>query len=110
MSVLYASATADVFLRASVMVFAAALGLSLGGIIVGIALRTRAFLYAGIAFFVLNVAGQLVLLFPEQRLSKAVVLLTLGTGITGAMIWFNAQRESILQRIRIFRSDLEKWD
>jgi hypothetical protein len=108
MSVLYASATADVFLRASVMVFAAALGLSLGGIIVGIALRTRAFLYAGIAFFVLNVAGQLVLLFPEQRLGKAVVLLTLGTGITGAMIWFNAQRESLLQRIRIFRSDLAK--
>jgi len=109
-SILYASATSDVFLRASVVVFVAALGLSLIGVMVGIALRVRAFLYAGMAFFVLNVAGQLLLLFPEQRLGKAVVLLILGTSITGAMIWFNAQRESILQRIRVFRSDLATWE
>jgi hypothetical protein len=99
-----------VFLRASLTVFVAALGLSLVGVMVGIALRVRAFLYAGMAFFVLNVAGQLLLLFPEQRLGKAVVLLLLGTGITGAMIWFNAQRESVLQRIRVFRSDLATWE
>jgi hypothetical protein len=110
MSILYASATSDVFLRASVMVFVAALGLSLVGVMVGIALRVRAFLYAGMAFFVLNVAGQLFLLFPEQRLGKAVVLLMLGSSITGAMIWFNAQRESILQRIRVFSSDLATWE
>jgi hypothetical protein len=110
LSMLYASATSDVFLRASVTVFIAALGLSLMGVMTGIALRVRAFLYAGVAFLVLNVAGQLLLLFPEQRLGKAVVLLILGTGITGAMIWFNAQRESILQRIRVFRSDLASWE
>jgi hypothetical protein len=109
-SILYASATSDVFLRASLTVFVAALGLSLVGVMVGIALRVRAFLYAGMAFLVLNVAGQLLLLFPEQRLGKAVVLLLLGTGITGAMIWFNAQRESVLQRIRVFRSDLATWE
>jgi hypothetical protein len=110
LSILYASATSDVFLRANLAVFVAALGLSLVGVIVGIALRVRAFLYAGMAFFILNVAGQLFLLFPEQRLGKAVVLLILGTGITGAMIWFNAQRESVLQRIRVFRSDLATWE
>ena len=55
-------------------------------------------------------AGQIVLLFPEQRLGKAIILLTLGTGITGAMIWFNAQREAIVQRVRVFRSDLVQWE
>ena len=109
-SILYASATSDVFLRASLTVFIAALGLSLMGVAVGIALRVRAFLYAGTAFFVINIAGQLLLLFPEQRLGKAVILLALGTSITGAMIWFNAQREAILQRIRVFRSDLAGWE
>ena len=109
-SILYASATSDVFLRASLTVFIAALGLSLMGVAVGIALRVRAFLYAGVAFFVINIAGQLLLLFPEQRLGKAVILLALGTSITGAMIWFNAQREAILQRIRVFRSDLAGWE
>jgi hypothetical protein len=108
-SLLYVSATLDVFLRAEVTIFLAALGVSLIGIIIGIALRTRAFLYAGTSFFVLNIVGQLIVLFPEQRLTRAIVLLALGTLITGGMIWFNIQREAILQRIRIFRADLAMW-
>jgi hypothetical protein len=92
-----------------VTIFIAALGLSLAGISIGIALRTRAFLYAGTSFFVLNVVGQLLLLFPEQRLTRAMVLLLLGTIITGSMIWFNIKREAILQRLRIFRADLATW-
>src|SRR5262249_51884381 len=106
---IYVSATLDVFLRAEVTIFLAALGVSLVGIIIGIALRTRAFLYAGTSFLVLNIVGQLILLFSEQRLTRAIVLLTLGTLITGSMIWFNIQREAILQRLRIFRADLAMW-
>jgi hypothetical protein len=108
-SLLYVSVTLDVFLRAEVTIFLAALGVSLVGILIGIALRTRAFLYAGTSFLVLNIVGQLILLFPEQRLTRAIVLLALGTLITGSMIWFNIQREAILQRIRIFRADLAMW-
>jgi hypothetical protein len=108
-SILYVSATLDVFLRSEVTIFIAALGLSLAGIVIGIALRTRAFLYAGTSFFVLNVVGQLLLLFPEQRLTRALVLLLLGTVITGSMIWFNMKREAILQRLRIFRADVATW-
>lgn len=37
------------------------------------------------------------------------MLLALGVIITGGMIRFNLQRERILQRIRIFRADLETW-
>ena len=108
-SVLYVSATTDVFLRGELSIFLAALTLSLAGIILGIALRTRAFLYGGVTFLLLNILGQLILLFPEQRLGKAVVLLVLGAVITGGMIWFNMQRELILRRIRIFRADLAHW-
>jgi len=108
-SILYVSATLDVFLRAEVTIFLAALGVSLIGIIIGIALRTRAFLYAGTSFLALNIVGQLILLFPEQRLTRAIVLLALGTLITGSMIWFNIQREAILRRIRVFRADLAMW-
>jgi len=107
--ILYAGATLDVFLRGELLVFAVMLALSLSGILVGIALRIRAFLYNGVAFLVLNILGQLLLLFPEQRLGKAILLLLLGGAITGGMIWFNMKREAILQRIRIFREDLETW-
>jgi hypothetical protein len=109
LSVLYSSASVDVFLHSDISIFATALALSLTGIVVGIALRTRAFLYAGVAFLVLNIAGQLLLLFPEQRLGRAFILLALGTSITGGMIWFNAQRETVLERVRIFRADLALW-
>jgi len=108
-SVLYVSTTMDVFLRADISIFLAALGLSLAGIVLGIALRTRAFLYAGLSFFVLNIVGQLIMLFPEQRLTRALILLALGTLITGGMIWFNLQREAMLQRLRLLRADLATW-
>jgi hypothetical protein len=108
-SVLYLSATMDVFLRGELAIFIVVLAVSLVGIILGIALRTRAFLYSGVTFLLLNILGQLILLFPEQRLGKAIVLLVLGAVITGGMIWFNLQRELILQRLRIFRADLAHW-
>ena len=38
------------------------------------------------------------------------MLMVLGAAITGTMIWFNMKRETILQRIRIFRADLETWE
>ncbi|MEW6301519.1 MAG: hypothetical protein AB1671_27925 [Thermodesulfobacteriota bacterium] len=49
------------------------------------------------------------MLFPEWMLGGAILLLTLGTLITGGMIWFNLQREKLLQRTRIFRADLASW-
>ena len=108
-SILYASASMDVFLRGDFMIFVVVVILSLAGIILGIAFRTRAFLYSGVVFLVFNILGQLILLFPEQRLAKAMFLLALGGAITGGMIWFNLQRERILRRIRIFRTDQESW-
>jgi hypothetical protein len=108
-AILYACGTLDVFMRGELLIFAVALGLSLTGILMGVALRIRAFLYTGVSFLVLNVLGQLFLLFPEQRLGKAIMLLALGAVITGGMIWFNLQRELILRRVRVFWTDIENW-
>jgi hypothetical protein len=109
MSVLYACATYDVFQQDSLLVFATMVVLSLTGILVGIALRTRAFLYSGTAFLLLNVLGQLFLHIPEHKLGRAIILLVLGAALTGISVWFSWQREQILQRIRIFRADLATW-
>jgi len=109
LSTLYASATLDLFLRPELSIFILALGLSLAGILLGIALRLRAFLYTGVAFMMLNIVGQLVNYYPQQTLGKAIVLMVLGGLITGGMIWFNVQREAILQRVRIIRADLADW-
>jgi hypothetical protein len=110
LSILYSAVTLDVFLVDSLLVFALALVLSLVGIVVGIALHIRAFFYTGTAFLVVNVFGQLLQLYPEQRLGRAILLMGLGAIITGSMIWFNMKREMILQKIRIYRADLESWE
>jgi hypothetical protein len=110
LSVLYAGAALDVFLRPELGVFALALALALLGIAVGVALRVRAFLYAGVAFLVLNVVGQLLRFYPEQGLGRALILLGLGAVITLGMVVFSLQREAILQRIRIARADLAAWE
>ncbi len=110
LSMLYAGSGLDVFLRPELSVFILALGLAFSGIMIGIALRIRAFLYAGIAFLVLNVIGQLFRFYPEQNLNRALILLGLGTVITLGMVIFNLKREAILQRIRLVHADLAAWE
>ncbi|MGH8564615.1 MAG: hypothetical protein ACREXW_11230 [Gammaproteobacteria bacterium] len=109
-TLLYASATADVFLAPGLGAFALALGLSLVGAAFGIALRIRALLYAGVTFLIVNVLGQLVRFYPDGRLAKAVMLMALGAAITAAMVWFNLKRETVLRQVRVFRADLAGWD
>ena len=53
---------------------------------------------------------RLVRFYPEQALSRALILLGLGTAITVGMVLFNLKREAILQRIRIVRADLAAWE
>ncbi len=110
LSALYAGAGLDVFLRPALSVFVLALGLALLGVVAGVALRIRAFLYAGVAFLVLNVAGQLIRFYPEQALSRALILLGLGTAITVGMVLFSLKREAILRRVRVLRADLAAWE
>jgi hypothetical protein len=110
-SSIYACATADVFLSTGsqqLSVFILAMALSVAGILLGIALKTRAFLYAGVSFLLLNVLGQLRL--PEQGFSKAIVLMVMGTVIISVMIWFNIKRVAILQRISAIQAEMQTWE
>lgn len=107
--VLYSSATGDVFLRPELGIFILAIGLSLGGIVIGLAGRIRAFFYSGQLFLLINVLGQLVQFYPEQRLGKALVLMALGSLITLGMIVFNLHREAIVRRMALVRENLKQW-
>jgi hypothetical protein len=110
LSALYAGVGLDVFLRPELWVFVLALALAMLGVMLGIALRIRAFLYGGVIFLVLNVMGQLLRFYPDQGFSRALILIGLGATITAGMVLFNLKREAIMQRIRIMRSDLAEWE
>lgn len=107
--VLYASATGDVFFQDNLALFALVLVLSVAGILLGVALRTKAFLYGGTSFLVFNILGQLFTHVPEHALGRAILLFVVGIAILGGKFWFDLQREAFLQQIRIFRADLETW-
>jgi len=109
LALLYTGATIDLFVNQQFMVFLIALGLGLSGIIIGIALRIKAFLYGGVVFLSLNIIGQLFQFYPEQRLAKAIVLMGLGAFITIAMILFNLKRQQILRRMNQLHSSLHDW-
>ncbi|WP_295402455.1 hypothetical protein [uncultured Thiocystis sp.] len=110
LSALYAGAALDLFLRPELSLFVLALALAFLGILLGIALRIRAFLYAGVVFLMFNVVGQLVQFYPDQGIGRALILIGLGATITGGMVIFNLKREAILRRVRILRADLAGWE
>jgi hypothetical protein len=112
LTALYSSVSVDIWLNKemSLLLFITVLLLTLVSIIVGIGLRIRAFLYCGSLFFIFNVITQLVYITPENHLTKGIFLFILGGIIFALMIWFQMQRDEILQRVRIFRSDLASWE
>ena len=114
-SSIYACATADVFLRdqQNIIVFILAMGLSIAGILLGIALRTRAFLYTGVSFLLLNVIGQALLFYSKQGLEPlniAIVLMVMGAAILGFMYWFEDKKVAILQRINVIQAEMQTWE
>lgn len=109
LSALYLVVTADVFISSSLLLFFIGLLLGLISSIYGISSKTRAFLYTGVGFIFINILGQLVVFYPDDRLGRALILMSIGAVITGLMVWFNIKREMLLSKIRLFRADLEQW-
>jgi hypothetical protein len=109
-SSIYACATVDVFLRAELGIFILAMALSVVGILLGIALRTRAFLYAGVSFLLLNVIGQALRFYLKQEWGIGIVLLVMGAIILGFMIWFDGKKVAILQRINSIQAEIQTWE
>jgi len=109
-TVLYTSATLDVYLQAGISIFILAMLLSFAGVLIGIALRVRAYLYAGTSFMLLNVVGQFLRFYPEQMLAKAIFMMVAGASIIAAMVWFNLKRAEIMRRFDNLQDALQNWD
>ncbi len=106
---LYSAATLDFFQQQGLLVFSLALALSLGGIILGIAFRIRAFLYMGTVFLTVFIASQLLQFYPEDSLSKGLIFMGLGLLIIGAMFVIQLKREALMQQWQRWREDLQQW-
>ncbi|MFO0911659.1 MAG: hypothetical protein U0795_01775 [Pirellulales bacterium] len=91
--------------------FILVLTLSLLSIAAGIATYVRPFVFAGVAFLMVNVLGQLGLQFhlTHDGALRATILIGLGLAVIGLMIFFNIRREQILKRYHYFLTD-PRWE
>jgi hypothetical protein len=94
----------------SIVLFSAVLLLSLAGIVAGIALRIKPFIYTGLAFLVMNVVLQVGMQFQhEGGIVRAIILIGTGIVVLSIMVFFNIHRERILQQYRMFLAD-QSWE
>ena len=98
-----AVSTLEVLYTPNLLHFSVELLVTLLGIMIGVALRIRAFVYTGFAFLVIGVTSQLGLQIQGQAgIARAVILITVGMMVLSTMVFFNLKREEILQRYRAF--------
>jgi len=92
------------------VLLSAVLLLSLAGIVAGIALRIKPFIYTGLAFLVMNVVLQVGMQFQHVGgIVRAIILIGTGIVVLSIMVFFNIHRERILQQYRIFLAD-QSWE
>jgi hypothetical protein len=80
------------------------------GILAGIALRIRAYLYLGALFLLLDVAEQLLFFSTQYAPAKWIIGFSLGLLLVGLAVLFESRRETVLARIKAVTQELTQWE
>ena len=84
--------------------------MALGAIVIGLILRTRAFLYVGTIVFVVNAINQLVLLNPTYPFMKWIVGILVGTVLIWIAADFERRREQWVAFAQTWLQNLSTWE
>lgn len=85
------------------------------GVVVGISLQVRIYLFVGLSSFVVNTVAVLVHVVRNQppsqiKLIVGVVFLVVGLVFTGSFLLFQVKRQQILNQYAWLRRELAGWD
>lgn len=80
------------------------------GVVAGIALRIRSFVYLGSAFLVTSVVANLVRFGVREPRMGALFLSLLGLLVVATMVLFTAKRAELVRRYEAMRALMEDWD
>ena len=80
------------------------------GVIAGVALRIRSYVYLGSAFMVTCVVANLARFGTRDHRVGAAFLSLLGIGVVGFMVLFTAKRAELLARYERVRAMLDTWE
>lgn len=85
-------------------------GISLIFILIGLAIKIRAFLYVGTIAFLLNATYQLGILIFEYPVSKWIIGLLVGCGLIWLAATFETRRENIRTFLENWVGTLNRWE
>jgi hypothetical protein len=108
LALIYLALAVPIWQSASLTAWAVILGVSMVGIFAGIGLRSRAFLWLGLAGFVLDVLFQLGRIGMEHALAKWAIMLVLGI----LLVLFVAlnEKQQLLPKIRKYVDTVRQWE
>ena len=105
---IYLSLAVPILQTASLAAWATVLCVSLVGIFAGIGLRSQAFLWLGLAGFLLDVVYQLGRIGLEHALAKWAIMLALGIGLV-LFVALNEKRR-LVATIRKYVEVVRQWE
>ncbi len=108
LALIYLALAVPIWRTASLTAWAAVLGVSMMGIFAGIGFRSRAFLWLGLAGFVLDVLFQLGRVGMEHALAKWAIMLVLGILLV-LFVALNEKRQ-LLATIRKYVAVVRDWE
>jgi hypothetical protein len=108
LSLIYLSLAVPIWQTASLGAWAMILGASLLGIFAGIGLRSQAFLWLGLAGFVLDVVYQLGRIGMEHALAKWAIMLALGLGLF-VFVALN-EKKKLVETLRKYVEAARQWE
>ncbi|MCB1176311.1 MAG: hypothetical protein KDK36_01920, partial [Leptospiraceae bacterium] len=80
------------------------------GIIFGMLLRIKAYLFLGVVFFTLNIIANVLQKGLRDQKTGFIILTISGLMIIGSLIYYTLNKEKILKSIQRFRKKLDNYD
>jgi hypothetical protein len=108
LTLIYLALAVPIWQTSSLGAWAAVLGVSMAGIFAGIGLRSQAFLWLGLAGFLLDVLFQLGRIGMEHALAKWAIMLVLGILLV-LFVALNEKRR-LLETIKEYVEAVRQWD
>jgi hypothetical protein len=108
LTLIYLALAVPIWQTASLAAWAGVLFVSLLGIFAGIGVRSQAFLWLGLAGFVLDVMYQLGRIGMEHALAKWAIMLALGIGLV--MFVALNEKKQLLVTMRKYVEAVRQWD
>ena len=108
LALIYLSLAVPIWQTASLAAWATILVVSLLGIFAGIGLRSQAFLWLGLAGFVLDVVYQLGRIGMEHALAKWAIMLALGLGLF-VFVALN-EKKKLVETLRKYVEAARQWE